>query len=166
MIDEAICNGCVHWRTVGWKDPKQNLRNRACHCLLDTGRSRVKYGDTKVCSARVQKAGDDYKDQQRMPQHKFDFKPKDLERAKRHHSGGRKLTFSAEQAKALIAEGKTDEEAAKELGIKLRTFKDWRLRNKIQGNRKRSWTWKNKNGGVESEDCKSVPAENQCDAGR
>lgn len=146
MIDKQFCVGCIHWRTVGWKSNKLTLRNRACHYLLDTGISRIKGGETGVCSVRTLKDGYTGTVLERVVQHKFDFKTKDLERAKRHHAGGRKMTFSADQAKALIAEGKTDEEAANELGIKIRTFKEWRLRNKIQGNRKRSWTWSKKRG--------------------
>lgn len=146
MIDEAFCKGCIHWRSVGWKPPSSSIRNRACHYLLDTGTSRTKGGETDICRVRTLREGYDGTVPERIVQHKFDLKPRDLERAKRHHAGGRKMTFSADQAKALIAEGKTDEEAANELGIKIRTFKEWRLRNKIKGNRKRSWTWSKKRG--------------------
>lgn len=145
MIDAEYCNGCIHWRTAGWKSNKVTMRNRVCHYILDTGRSRVKTGNTETCSCRSQKVGFEPVEE-RIPRHKFDLKPEDVVKIKKNHAGGRKLSFSAEHAKALIAEGKTDEEIANQLGIKIRTFKAWRLRHKIQGNRKRNWSWSKKRG--------------------
>lgn len=82
----------------------------------------------------------------RQKAHKYAITPDELARRQKH-AGGRPRMFDRDQARALLREGKTDQECAQALGVSWRTFAAWRQKAKIPVNRKRSWTWSKQRGG-------------------
>ena len=139
------CRGCIYSLRYGgdWGCNYLEIMHHARQLIC-----KVR-GKDDVCTVRVdgKPITPQVVDNERVPAHKYDMKPRDLEKVRNHQRrGGKPLSFDANKAIALINLGKTDEEAAGELGVNIRTFKAWRNRKGIPGNRKRDWSWKRDRG--------------------
>lgn len=127
------CRGCIYGVWIGGE--------YYCNYLEITGRARQLICTVKNCTVRVAGPrivpGSEEASQQRA--HKYAITPADLAR-RQVHPGGRPKAFDRDEARALLSEGKTDQECAQVLGVSWKTFAAWRQKAKIPVNRKRRGT--------------------------
>lgn len=105
------CRGCIYGVWLGGE--------YYCNFLEITGRARqqictVEHCTVRISGPRIVPGSGEATEQQKA--HKYAITPADLARRKRH-GGGRPRTFDRDKARALLREGKTDEECAPLLGV-------------------------------------------------
>ena len=135
MIDKKYCEKCRFWKLLC----SQRVSGYACHYSL-SGKSpgRVKTGQTEVCNVREPRTSPI---RWRIGEKSIVQKentPK-APRNKAKHTGGRPLSFDKNKAIELINQGLNDDQISSVLGINRGTFKAWRNRSGIKGNRKTTW---------------------------
>lgn len=119
MIDTRGCEGCDHWKPVGWKK-KTAKGPKCCHYLLDTGHCRSVICPTGLlCTVRSVNGVIELAD-----------------RSKEYDDGNKRKRAPLEKYKELYQKGLYDEEIAAKTGTSRTSVGKWRRSRGLETNRR------------------------------